>query len=90
MREKLLKNNQSEAVIAKAKHDALAIEACKNIPTPALEVGVVKKMYWYFTHFIELKKYNTENGSDNEESRQKGMDLYRCELEIIKLLEESK
>ena len=62
------------------------VEACKNIPTPALEAGVVEKMKKYFGNEYRCECSDISM-SKHTEMKYENM---RLKEEIIKLLEEMK
>ena len=71
----------------------ISFNACRSIPTPALEAGVVEKMISYFRLDCDAKKVLDSIGT-NEFSTKKLLELLDKKstllTEIIKLLEEKK
>ena len=73
-------------------------EACHNIPTSALEAGVVEKMVEYFKLIKQLHEFLFNHDFDNDGHFNENCDkldglngrIRDAEQEIMKLLEESK
>ena len=76
----------------------VCFKACENIPTSALEAGVVEKMVEYFKLIKQLHEFCLNHNFDNDKHLNENCDkldglngrIRDAKQEIMKLLEESK
>jgi hypothetical protein len=77
---------------------SVCVDACRSIPTSALEAGVVEMMVEYFKLIKQLHEFCLNHNFDNDKHLNENCDkldglngrIRDAKQEIMKLLEESK